>query len=308
MQTILQENKMQAIIFVLVFNSIVALIYLIIKVIKKDINCGIMMSIFIFICPLIGPLFLFLSWFLYEIYTKNNDTNINMEELSLNKEKVKIVLKPDITNALNKVPLEEALIVSDKKSVRNLLLEMLKEDSYGSLKSILKAVEYEDSEVSHYAATAISDSVNEFKIKEKKLRDNYNKDKRNNDLFSKYVGYLYNFLSQNILSSAEQRYYCGLFEELVVTVEKYLPYENFSELYNKLVCILLDLGDKEKAKAWVDKALIYYENELDSYKAGLRYYYVNDDKSNFLLLLNKLKESNVPLNRDTLEIIRFFSH
>lgn len=308
MQTIYQGNKVEIIIYILVTNFIIALIYLLMKWIKKDLNCGIIMSIFMIICPLVGPLYLFFSWFVYEIYFKRRKMDISIEELSLRKEKIEVIIKPDMSSALNKVPLEEAFIVSDKKSARKLLLDVLREDSSGSLKTILKAVEHKDSEVSHYAASAISDIISEFKMREKQLRSKYNKDKGNDELCNEYVNYLNNFLSQKILSTAEQRLYCGLLEELVITIEEYLPCEISGGLYNKLVCILLDLGENDKAKVWAHKALINYENDLESYKAGLRYYYMKKDRSEFLSLLEKLKKSDVLLDHDILEMVRFFNH
>lgn len=308
MQTSYQTNKMEIIICILVINFIIALIYLFIKWTKKDLNCGIIMSIFMIICPLVGPLYLFFSWFVYEVYFKRREMDISIEELSLRKEKIEVILKPDMSSALNKVPLEEAFIVSDKKSARKLLLDVLREDSNGSLKTILKAVEHKDSEVAHYAASAISDIISEFKIREKQLREKYNKDKGNSELCNEYIDHLNNFLSQKILSTAEQRFYCGLFQELLITMEEYLLSEISGELYNKLVCILLELGENDKAKVLVGKALINNENELESYKAALRYYYINKDRSEFLSLMEKLKKSDVLLDHDILDMVRFFSY
>jgi len=303
-----QIDKAGIIFYIFVINFIVSLIYLVIKWIKKDLNCGILMSIFMIICPVVGPLYLFFSWLIYEIYFKRKAAEISIEELSLKKERIEVILKPDMKSALNKVPLEEALIVSDKKSTRKLLLDVLRENSEDSLSTIFKAVEHKDSEVSHYAATAISDIINEFKKREKQLREKYNKDKRNREICNEYANYLFDFLSQRILSTVEQRFYCDLFEKLVITMEEYLPSEISGELYNKLVSILLDLGENEKGKTWVEKALVNNENELESYKAGLKYYYVNNDRNKFLLLMEKLKKSDVLLDHDTLEMIRFFSH
>jgi len=158
-----QINKVEIIVCILIANFIIALIYLFLKWIKKDLSCGIIMSIFMIICPLIGPLYLFFSWIIYEIYFKRRKIDVCIAELSLRKEKIDVISKPNMRSALNKVPLEEALIVSDKKSTRKLLLDVLREDSNGSLKTILKAIEHKDSEVSHYAASAISDIINEFK-------------------------------------------------------------------------------------------------------------------------------------------------
>lgn len=308
MQTNNQMNKIEVIAYVLAINFIGALIYLFFKWKRKDLKCGIIMSIFMIICPLVGPAYLFFSWLVYKIYFERRKTGTNIEELSFRKENIEVLLKPDKKSALNKVPLEEALIVSDKKSTRKLLLDVLREDSSSALKSILKAVEHEDSEVSHYAASAISDTINEFKVREKQLREKYIKEKKNIKLCNEYVDYLYGFLSQKILSSAEQRLYCGLFEELIITIEEYLPSRISGELYNRLVCLWLDLGENSKAKIWVEKTLMERENELESYKAALRYYYANKDRTKFLLLMEKLKKSDVLLDHEMLEMVRFFNH
>lgn len=307
MQTNYEVCEIQFIICALVVNFIIALLYLFIKWKKKDLSRGIMMSIFVIICPLVAPAYLFFSWLVYEIYFKRRYSQISIDELSFRKDKIEVILKPDMKSAFNKVPLEEALLVSDKKNTRKLLLDVLREDNNDYVNAIVKALDHKDSEVSHYAASAISDTINEFKIKEKILRKKYNKDKGNTELCNEYADYLYRYLSQKILSIPEQRLYCNLFEELIIAMEENLPDKVTGALYNKLVCILLDLGEDHKAKVWVEKTLSKNENELDSYKAGLRYYYKNKDRSKFLMLMKKLKKSDVILDHDILEMVRFFS-
>lgn len=307
MQTNYEVYKVQLIICGLVINFIAALLYLFNEWKKKDLSRGIMMSIFIIICPLAAPAYLFFSWLVYEIYFKRRYSQISIDELSFRKDKIEVIQKPDMKSAFNKVPLEEALLVSDKKSTRKLLLDVLREDNNDYVNAIAKALEHKDSEVSHYAASAISDTINEFKIKEKILREKYNKDKENIELGNEYADYLYKYLSQKILSIPEQRLYCNMFEELITAMEENLPDKVTGALYNKLVCILLDLGEDHKAKVWVEKTLSKNENELDSYKAGLRYYYKNKDRSKFLMLMKKLKKSDVILDHDILEMVRFFS-
>lgn len=303
-----QLYKLEPMMNVLVYNALVALIYLIIKLIRKDINRGLMMSIFIIICPLVGPLYLFLSWSIYYIYFRKRQKDVSLEELSLSKEKITVISKPEMNHALNKVPLEEALLISDQKNVRKVLLDMLKEDINASVGVIFKALEHNDSEVSHYAASAISDTINEFKKKEKQYRQKYSNEKENSTLCREYVEFLYDFLSHKILSYEEQKYYCNLFEELVITIKTYLPSEATGHLYYKLVCILTDLEENDKARFWVYHALYNNENDLGSYKAGLRYYYIKKDRRNFLLLMDKLKRSDVILDHETLEMVRFYSH
>ena len=71
----------------------------------------------------------------------------------------------------NMVSLEEALEVTDKKSLRTLMLNVIRGDYQNSLASINLALNSEDSETAHYAASILQDVLNDFrsKVQEKYL-------------------------------------------------------------------------------------------------------------------------------------------
>lgn len=52
-------------------------------------------------------------------------------------------------------PLEESLAVSDKRNMRMLMLNVIRGDMQKSLESITMALNSEDSETSHYAASVL---------------------------------------------------------------------------------------------------------------------------------------------------------
>ena len=57
-------------------------------------------------------------------------------------------------------PLEESLAVSDKRNMRMLMLNVIRGDMQKSLESITMALNSEDSETSHYAASVLRDELN----------------------------------------------------------------------------------------------------------------------------------------------------
>lgn len=59
-------------------------------------------------------------------------------------------------------PLEESLAVSDKRNMRMLMLNVIRGDMQKSLESITMALNSEDSETSHYAASVLRDELNDF--------------------------------------------------------------------------------------------------------------------------------------------------
>ena len=159
------NHSYNLLIFILLVNTIVTFVYLLWKMMKKEYRKGLMMSCFMFLVPIAGPLYLALSSLIYEGYFKNKKEVVNIEELSFSKKKIEHLEKENIESALNKVPIQEALQVSDAKNTRRLLLNVLKEDTEDYIQVINQATANKDSEVSHYAATALSDIINKFKQK-----------------------------------------------------------------------------------------------------------------------------------------------
>ena len=69
----------------------------------------------------------------------------------------------------NNIPLEEAIAVNDRKSLRTAMLNVLKGEIKNSLSAISLALETKDSESSHYAASILSHELSEFRMEVQKL-------------------------------------------------------------------------------------------------------------------------------------------
>lgn len=294
------------VIYLLILNIIISVIYLIASIIKKDYKRGFMMTVFMLLAPIVGPLYIAISWIIYRVYFKSRKGILSIEELSIRKDKIEVIVRDDIQSALNKVPMEEALIISDRRDTRRLLLDVLKEDRDQYINSIYRATDNEDSEVSHYAASAITDIMDKFKEKEKILSTKYNEDKNDEGIAETYWRYLSEFLMTKVLSSVEQDRYLKRLQDLTINLEADMPSVVTGELYYRIVVILIDLEKTEQAELWVNKALENRKGDLDSYKAGLKFYYTTNETVKFRKLVEELVNSNVRLDRETLEFIRFY--
>lgn len=274
---------------------------------KRNYKKGFMMAIFMIIAPVVGPLYLFISWFIYEVYFKNRKGILSIEELSFKQDRVEVIVKDDIQSALNKVPVEEALIISSIQSTRKLILDILKEDTSAYINSIYSAIDSKDSEVAHYAAAAITDIMDKFKEKEKILKEAYNKNNKDSEIAQVYWKYINEFLNTNILPKVEQERYLGILEKLTINLEKDIPSIISGETYYEIVNICINLQNMEEAEIWVNKALDNRGEDLESYKAALKFYYSNGNMDKFLNLLKYIMESNIRLDNETLELVRFYN-
>ena len=94
---------------------------------------------------------------------------MDLDDVIFSKERVKTNVKADEERERNLVPIEEALAVSDKKNLRMLMLNVIRGDLQDSLESISLALNSEDSETSHYAASVLRDELNDFRVTVQKI-------------------------------------------------------------------------------------------------------------------------------------------
>ena len=118
------------------------------------------------LCPIVGPLFFLVSHLIYMTIFRQE---VDLDDVIFSKERVKTNVKADEERERNLVPIEEALAVSDKKNLRMLMLNVIRGDLQDSLESISLALNSEDSETSHYAASVLRDELNDFRVTVQKI-------------------------------------------------------------------------------------------------------------------------------------------
>ena len=113
------------------------------------------------LCPVIGPLFFFMGQLFYLLVFWRD---VDLADVIFSKERVRTRMKADEERERDIIPLEEAILVNEKKDLRMVMMNVIKEDIRNSLASITLALDSEDSEASHYAAAVLSDELNKFRL------------------------------------------------------------------------------------------------------------------------------------------------
>lgn len=75
------------------------------------------------LCPIVGPLFFFVVHLFYLTIFR---FQVELDDVAFSKERVRTQLKADEEREMNVLPLEEAVAVSDRKSLRTAMLNALK--------------------------------------------------------------------------------------------------------------------------------------------------------------------------------------
>lgn len=295
-----------AILILFIINIMIIIAYIIPHIIEKD-DKGrgyIIKAVIMFICPIVAPLFFFLSHIFYLIFYKSE---VDLADVVFSKEKVQTHIHADEEQDLNVVPLEEAIAVSDTGSLRLLVMNVVRGDIRKSLSSIALALNSEDSETSHYAASVLQDELNEFRMNVQKI---YIEIKRAGKDQAEYaamlIEYMNQVLEQNVFTDMEQESFVKTMEEVAdILYEK--DKEKMTNVLYEHVCLrLLEIKKFELCEKWCKRAKAEYPNTLSSFTCMLKLYFTSNQNEKFFSVLEELKKSNIVIDNETLELIRTF--
>lgn len=269
----------------------------------------IIMNVVVMLCaPIIGFLVISLSSALHRLIF--NDLP-DLSDVVFSKDRVEVRLSADVDAERNFVPLEEALNVSDTESLRQLMLNVIKGDVTKSLASIARALNSEDSETSHYAASVLRDELNEFSEKVAKIYKQINDDEESDENRIEYIKLLVEYMNpvlvQKVFAPMEQKTYVDTMDEVLHTLKEYYPEEMKVDYIEWTAELLIDIGAYDRAYYWVGVISEMYPNELGTYTTRMRYFFYTGDRERFFAAIKELKASDIVIDQATLEQIRIFT-
>lgn len=259
----------------------------------------------IVICPVIMPLFLGLGKLFHVLFFHRD---VDLADVIFSKERVRTFAYADEEREMNMAPLEESIAVSDNASLRTLMLNVVRGDIGKSLRSISLALNGEDSETAHYAASVLCEELNNFRTNVQKL---YVEIKKENEKFFSYVDtllpYMNDVLEQRVFGDIEQEKFVLQMEEVCE-----LFYEKdkalMASMHYEWICArLLEIRSFGLCEKWALRSAEEYPGMLSAYTSRLKLYFTMQDREKFFVVLNELKASEVVIDQETLELIRIFT-
>lgn len=300
----------QVFVLILILNTLTAIGYFICCSVRYGWNapqrkeCW-MKTIIMLLCPLIGPLFFLFVWFCYYLLFHQD---VDLEDVVFSKERVETHLMADEEQEGNMVPIEEALVVCDKDNLRSLMMNVIRGDVEKSLSSIALVLNSEDSETSHYAATVLRDALNEFRQQVQELYIAMNRKEQGwDDYACILVEYMQKILSQGVFQENEQEEFIDQMEQACLLLYEQMYYR-LKPTYIQWLCdLLLGVRKYDHMQKWCERSRELYPKELSTYVCYLKYYFTVEKKKEFFEELDRLKHSDIVIDRETLELIRTFS-
>lgn len=293
----------------LIINICITVLFFLYKaVLRKDKKKAFLLSIFLLLVPILGAVFLLLSECVYFLLYKGRGKLLSSDELSFSKERTRMIIGNDIEKESDTVPIEEVLRVSNTMSKRQAFLEVLKRpDVEDYMAGIQEAVNQEDTEVVHYAASYITDTIARYKDGERKMRELCAKDDSAEVLLT-YLHFSSDMLDKHLFSKPEQVLYINLFESHLEKLYQTYPVNVDGHFISKTVTFLKESKDDTgNIRKWIYRAEHLLEEDVAAAKEVLKFYYEIKDMERFQSCVDRIKKSSLLLDSELVEWVRFFS-
>ncbi|EJP6472384.1 tetratricopeptide repeat protein [Clostridium sp. FAM 1755] len=258
----------------------------------------------IMIClPFFGNIFYIINiYYRKKITSKFNNSELEKDNYSKSDN---LKSKPFyLSKNMEVIPIEDALVLNDEKIKKSLIINVLKSDSYKYLDFLKEAIRDEDTETSHYAATAVTEVKRKLTLAIQEFKEKYQKNKTDLTIIKAYADALKKYNDSGLLDKNAYQKNLSTYKELL---EKIIEMEAADEyLYEEIINCYIILKDFERAIEYCNQ---YFENFKKSEKPYLlimKIYFINKNRTKFNKVLRKLRESNIILNRDSLNLIKFW--
>ncbi len=289
------------VIWFLTANLILTLLYVIVRRIRRE---GAGMAVYFLFLPGLGFLIHFLPGLLQAFLDR---MGVDREAILIHAFEVDLQPEhPDVREALNVVPVEDAMAISGNEEKRALLLKQLKKDLTENYRVLLAAERDEDSESAHYAAVAKTEIYRLHQTRWLECRRDYAQAPDDPERYHTVCEALMDMLKSGILSSREQSAYqkrlCDLVQRQIDTGEDEVSQREYEEYLSALV----ELGRGEDAERLWREHADRMRSEA-AYQSMLKGFYRTGERQKFEDLLEDLcRNRQVRLSPRGLEQLRYW--
>jgi hypothetical protein len=292
------------IILLVIIHCMTCLIYFAVNLKFKGLQDSFYKFFIIFFLPAAGLLF-FAVWAILNKIPNRSDSIVD-SYLKYIREQKHIYYEEamDFEKEINTVPMEDSLNFSDNKSKRAYLIYILKKDFVSHIKGLQKAIKSQDTETSHYAASALMEIKKQFEILLANAFARYNNNKSDISAIQEYVNTLKKYLKSGLADKVDYHNYLEKYSAaLSGLLSRHITNEDY--FMDKINCDI-ELKDYKSAEDFGKRFFEYFPNSERPYLALMKFYYLSRDIKSFANVSKVLKNRKIGLTEYGESVIRFW--
>ncbi|MBQ4630683.1 MAG: hypothetical protein IJB70_06860 [Clostridia bacterium] len=234
---------------------------------------------------------------------KDNKKVVPVEKMKLESELYKGVTVDTRNNADSIIPLEEALVINSAGQRRELIMDVLNDNPADYIEFLQKAGDNDDTEVVHYAVTAMVEISKENDYMLQKYERLHLADPDNYEVLCEYCEFLSNCLNQNLMQGQVEVMNRNTLNELL---EKKLKFDSNIEDYICLIKNNLKLKNFTRVDELLTTADSLWEKSEDLILLKIEYYSTVGRGDELKKLINRIEDDNTYFSAEAKEAIAFW--
>ncbi len=253
------------------------------------------------------PIWGFLCFVILELklrFRSDAVKELGLEKLLINDEFHRSILMDENAADASVVPLEEALILNDAFTRRELMMDILYADPGDYVEQLQAARMNDDGEVVHYAVTALVELQKEYDLEFQRLERILALDPDDENTLGEMIRLSERYLSSGLLDgnarNAELYRYSGY-------LSKRLLQTRTASLLSKKIDTDLKLGEYDEAHDNIKEFLTEWPDDERGYLYLIRYNAATGNRKGIDDVLRTLDERNVYISPAGREEVRFWS-
>lgn len=238
------------------------------------------------------------------LFRADDGIDVGVEKLRLESELYKSVTVDETKVAANTVPIEEALVVNSARERRTIIMDVLNDNPKEYIEFLQKAGNNEDTEVVHYAVTAMVEISKENDYKLQDFERQHSADPDNIAVLEQYTDFLWQCLSQNLMQGQVEVLNRELFSTLM---QKKMTLETGSITdYQRVVQNDLKRGNYTLASENLRQMKALYSDDEAYYLCRLDYLASLGRGEDIKLLLKEIDKKHIFLSSQAKGVLAFW--
>lgn len=231
-------------------------------------------------------------------------SEVGVEKFRVDSELYKAIQRDESRVSGSTVSMEEALIVNTPKERRALIMDILNDNPKAYVEFLKMAGNNDDTEVVHYAVTAMVNIAKENDQALWELEQKYAQNPDDPELLTAYCGFLWHCLEQGLMQGQVERMNRNLFDALVRKKMQRGPAD--PEDYLRCIRNNMELKNYTATAACLDSALRLWPRNEDFWIEKIQYLANLGQGEELQALLRRLEEKDLYLNAKMKEVIAFW--
>ncbi len=229
--------------------------------------------------------------------------DVGVEKLKLESELYKTVTVDEKKVAAKTVPIEEALVINSPRERRSIIMDVLNDNPKEYIEFLQKAGNNEDTEVVHYAVTAMVEISKENDYRLQQFEKRYSQNPEDLLVLEDYANFLWSCISQNLMQGQVMIMNRKLYSELM---EKKVSVDPTITDFVRLITNELELKNYTEASVYLKKFKQIYPQSEDYYLMRLKYLGSLNRGEDIKKLINEIESGEIFFSSRAKEELAFW--